>query len=215
MDLSLSSQILNLLPIVCPKSNKSLVAIAERHYKHWLHRFFPPTSPMRSILTCVVISVLLNGCTVEGVIVEKRSRQRPDSSMIGTEGVYSFAFRGPTGTSRPPITVPNPKFWTETGGSYKFMLRDRHGNVCSQLVTPEVFARYNVGDYFNDTLPPVETRDAKDSPTKLAVHRRYSTQRQSQTAQTRRTHRRLAKHHHRLKRQQAIAHRASSKTRQG
>jgi hypothetical protein len=189
--------------------------MAERHYKNWSYRFFPPAPPMRSILTLIVLLVLPGSRLTEGAIVEKSSRPRPDSSMIGTEGIYSFSFRGPTGTSRPPITVPDPQFWTETSGSYKFILRDRNGNVRSRLVTPEVFARYKVGDYFNEMLPPVETRDAKDPPPKLAVHCPSSTQRQRRVAQTGRTHRRLATHRHGLERPQAIACRASSKNRQG
>jgi hypothetical protein len=97
--------------------------------------------------------------------------------MIGTEGVCSFAFRGPTGTSRPPITVPTPQFWTGTNGIYTFLLRDQHGTVHSQMVTAEVFARYRVGDYFNDQQLPPETSDSKDETAVAAVihHRRHST----------------------------------------
>jgi hypothetical protein len=94
--------------------------------------------------------VLLAGSAVAGVIVEKRSRDLPDSSIPGTEGVHSFIFRGPTGTSRPPITVPRPDFWPDQNGMFSFVLRDSGGHLCAQMVTSDVFARYRVGDDFND-----------------------------------------------------------------
>ncbi len=164
---------------------------------------------MRSnLLTSFLVAMLLTGCGFECNIVEKRSRQLPDSSMIGTEGVYSFAFRGPTGTSRPPITVPTPQFWTETNGMYTFLLRDQQGNVRSQMVTAEVFARYRVGDYFNDRQPPREPSDSKESKTVAAVihHRQHH-----RMAQARRTHRKVALHrrHHFTKSRKAITLRAS------
>ena len=145
-----------------------------------------------NLLTSFFVAMLLSGCAFEGTVVEKRSRQLPDSSMIGTEGVYSFAFRGPTGTSRPPITVPNPQLWTESNGMYSFLLRDQQGNVHSQMVTAEVFARCRVGDYFNDRGAPCQPSDSKDSKTVASVihHRRHH-----RMAQTRRTHRKLAAHH--------------------
>lgn len=161
---------------------------------------------MRSNLLAFFLSaLLLSSCAFEGTIVEKRSRQFPDSSMIGTEGVYSFVFRGPTGTSRPPITVPNPQFWTESNGMYTFLLRDRQGNVHSQMVTAEVFARCRVGDYFNDRGPACARPDSKDSKAVATVsqHPRYH-----QVAQTRRTHRKVATHHHRT-RSKALAHHAA------
>jgi hypothetical protein len=170
---------------------------------------------MRSnLLASFLISMLLAGCAFEGVVVEKRSRPLPDSSVIGTEGVDSFAFRGPTGTSRPPITVPNPQFWTETNGRYSFLLRDQQGNVHSQMVTPEVFARYRVGDYFNDQQAPPTHSDSKDSKTVVTiVHQR----RCHHMAQTRRTHRRVAIHrrHHATKSHKAITLRASHLSPQG
>jgi hypothetical protein len=170
---------------------------------------------MRSnLLASSLVAMLLAGCAFEGTVVEKRSRQLPDSSMIGTEGVDSFAFRGPTGTSRPPITVPNPQFWTETNGIYSFLLRDQQGNVRSQMVTTEVFSRYRVGDYFNDRQPPSEMSDSKDSRTVATVihHRRHH-----RMAQTRRTHRKVAMHHphHSSKSRKAITLRASHSVPQG
>jgi hypothetical protein len=193
---------------------KSLAACTGKYYKGSC-RLLLSILLMRSILACLLIPVLLSGCAAQGTIVEKRSRQRPDSSMIGTEGVDSFVFRGPVGTSRQPTMVSGPQFWTETGGSYKFILRDQAGNVRSQLVTPAIFVQYNVGDYFNDTLPPVEAPSAKDHTTKVALHPDQAVQTHRQMAQTHRNRHRVAKHHRHLQSYKAIARRASSKTRQG
>jgi hypothetical protein len=165
---------------------------------------------MRSNFFAYFLSaMLLSGCAFEGTIVEKPSRQLPDSSMIGTEGVHSFVFRGPTGTSRLPITVPNPQFWTESNGMYTFLLRDQQGNVHSQMVTAEVFARCRVGDYFNDRGPACATSDAKDSKATVAVIHR---QRHHRMAQARRSHRKVAMHrrHHSNKSRKAITLRASA-----
>jgi hypothetical protein len=177
---------------------------------------------MRSNLfvSCLVATLLAGhafGCA-EGTIAEKYSRLRPDTSMIGTEGIHSFVFRGPTGTSRPPVGVPNPQFWTESSGSYKFFLRDQQGNVRSQLVTPEVFASCRVGDYFNDRGPACAPSDAKDSKATVAViqqrrQHRTAQARQShrRVAQVRRSHRKVATHrrHHSNKSHKSIALRTS------
>ncbi len=149
-----------------------------------------------TLLTSSILTLLLSGyafgCAFEGTIVDKRSRQLPDTSMIGTEGVHSFAFRGPTGTSRLPVGVPKPDFWTESNGMYTFFLRDQAGHVRSQMVTAEVFARCRVGDYFNDRGPVCKPPDSKDSKsvTTAVIHRR----RNHRSAQTRRKHRKVAIH---------------------
>jgi hypothetical protein len=169
---------------------------------------------MRSklLLSCLVATLLAGpafGCAFEGTVVEKRSRPLPDASMIGTEGVYSFVFRGPTGTSRPPVGVPRPQFWTETNGMYSFLLRDQRGNVRSKMVTAEVYARCRVGDYFNDRGPACAPPDSKDGKTVTAVIQR---RRHHRTAQTRRMHyRKVAKHrrHHSVKTRKAITLRSS------
>ena len=173
---------------------------------------------MRSNLLSFLIAILLAarafGCAFEGTIVEKHSRLRPDASMIGTEGVYSFVFRGPTGTSRLPITVPNPQFWTESSGSYKLLLRDQQGHVRSQLVTAEVFGHCQVGDYFNDRGPACARPDSKDNKTTVAV---VPQRRHHRMAQAHRTHGKMAVHrrHHSIKSQKAIALRASHRASQG
>ncbi len=66
------------------------------------------------------VSAFLAGCANEGVIVGKNSGPQPFYHTLGVDG------------------------------SYTFMLRDSGGAVHRQLVTPEVFERYAVGDYFND-----------------------------------------------------------------
>ena len=131
----------------------------------------PSTLPMRSsLLASFLIAMLLTSCAFEGVVVEKRSWPLPDASSIGTEGANSFVLRGPTGTSRPPITVPVPQFWTQTNGIYTFLLRDQPGFTHSQMVTAEVFARYRVGDYFNDRQLPSQTSDSKDKTVAAHIH---------------------------------------------
>ena len=138
-----------------------------------------------SLLASFLIAMLLTGCAFEGVVVEKRSRPLPDASTIGTEGANSFVLRGPTGTSRPPITVPAPQLWTQTNGIYTLLLRDQQGSVHSQMVTAEVFANFRVGDYFNDWQLPLETSDSKGKTVAAVIdHRRHYP-----IAQTRRTHR--------------------------
>jgi hypothetical protein len=179
---------------------------------------------MRSklLVSCLVASLLAGhafGCAYEGTIAEKRSRQMPDASMIGTEGVYSFVFRGPTGTSRLPVGVPNPNFWIESNGMYSFLLRDRQGHFHSQMVTAEVFARCQVGDYFNDRGPACVRPDAKDSKnvtTAVIQQRRHHRMAQAgrshrKVAQAHRSHGKVATHrrHHSGKSHNAIALRTS------
>jgi hypothetical protein len=89
------------------------------------------------------------GGAFAAVVVEKKSRQVPYVEVFGCEGIHSFVFRGPKGTSRRPILVPPQEYWAEQeAGLYSFILRYPSGNLCSRLVTPEVFARYRVGDDF-------------------------------------------------------------------
>ncbi|MEP6685772.1 MAG: hypothetical protein ABJB22_03265, partial [Verrucomicrobiota bacterium] len=67
-----------------------------------------------------VLAALLTGCALQGVVVEKNFRPFPFVDSVGMDAIY------------------------------KFKLRDPQGHICSQMVTPEVFAQYEVGDYFND-----------------------------------------------------------------
>jgi hypothetical protein len=134
-------------------------------------------------------------CAYDGEVVHKISRPRPDTSLPGTEGIHAFVFRGPTGTSRRPITLPGPEFWSwEPSGKYAFYLRDRQGNSRWQLVTPEVFARYEVGDYFNDCQPARE-RYSKDSKTIQAfVYHRKTTAQTRRKSSSRHSRNAWAKH---------------------
>lgn len=101
----------------------------------------------------------------------------PFVEVFECHGVHSFVFRGPTGTSRSPILVPPKEYWTaREAGLYKFVLRYPNGNVCSRLVTPEVFARHNVGDSFYDRLQPRDQFESDDSKAvQPAVHHRQTT----------------------------------------
>jgi hypothetical protein len=153
----------------------------------------------------LLLAVPAFGCAFEGEVVHKISRPRPDSSLPGTEGVHAFVFRGPTGTSRRPITIPGPEFWSwEPSGKYAFYLRDRQGNGRWQLVTPEVFERYAVGDYFNDQQPaPSRAKYSADSKTaQRVVHHQRRIALVRRNIHARRSHHSLAKHrrHHRANR---------------
>ncbi len=86
----------------------------------------------------------LVGCAQQGVIVEKNSGPHPLYYSIGVDG------------------------------SYAFLLRDASGAVHRQIVTPEVFERYVVGDYFNDLQAPPAAREpasATDGKTVMTAMR--------------------------------------------
>jgi hypothetical protein len=152
-------------------------------------------------LVVCFLGLILTGGAFAAVVVEKRWHEMPYVEVFGCEGVHAFVFRGPKGTSRRPILVPPGEYWTASeAGQYKFWLRDGSGHVCSRLVTPEVFARYRVGDDFNDCGPAVErtTEDSK-SVQPVVHHRRH-------TAQVRkRTHQRQIAKHRREHRSNRIA----------
>jgi hypothetical protein len=139
-----------------------------------------------------LLALSFAGSVVAAIVVEKQSRQLPFVEVVDCQGIHSFVFRGPKGTSRKPIRVPPEEYWTvREAGLYKFVLRYRGGNVCSRLVTPEVFAHYRVGDDFNDCAPATQ-RMTEDSKTVQPVvhHRKH-------TAQTRKHSggsRQIAKH---------------------
>jgi hypothetical protein len=79
---------------------------------------------MRLISTlCLLTALFFAGCAYEGTVVRKEYRPLPFSYSLGIDGIY------------------------------KFELRDRAGRIHSQLVTPLVFANYEIGDYFNDLQP--------------------------------------------------------------
>ena len=117
----------------------------------------------------------------------------PYVEIFGCEGVHAFVFRGPKGTSRRPILVPPREYWTaQEAGLYSFVLRDHAGHVCSRLVTPEVFARYRVGDDFNDCAPAPDRIQTEDSKTVQPVtHHRPRT---AQARKHRHSSHRVVKH---------------------
>jgi hypothetical protein len=139
-----------------------------------------------------LLVIALAGGAVAAVVVEKNSRQVPYVEVFGCEGSHAFVFRGPTGTSRRPILVPPREYWTaQEAGLYKFVLRYHSGHVCSRLVTPEVFARYRVGDDFNDcAAEPTQSDDSKT--VQPVTHHR---QRTARLRKHRPVSHRVAKHH--------------------
>src|SRR2546423_8484565 len=145
------------------------------------------------LLPVLVLAASLAGGAFGAVVVEKQSRQLPYVEVFKCNGVHSFVFRGPRGTSRKPILVPPEEYWTaREAGLYKFVLRYHSGNVCSRLVTPEVFARYRVGDDFRDS-EPVSERVTEDSKTiQPVVHHRRNT---AQVTKRKHPSHRIAKHH--------------------
>ena len=159
------------------------------------------------LLIILLVVTLFAGGAFAAVVVEKRSRLLPFVEVFECQGVHSFVFRGPTGTSRKPIRVPPREYWmAREAGLYQFVLRYHSGNVCSRLVTPEVFARYRVGDDFRDSEPASDQMQTQDSKATVAVIHRSRHQR---VAQTQRTHRKVATNHHR-KKSKALARHSSS-----
>jgi hypothetical protein len=154
---------------------------------------------MRStILAGSLLAMLFAEGALAGVVMEKRSRQVPYVEVFGCQGIHSFVFRGPTGTSRRPILVPPREYWTAQEASlYSFVLRYRSGHVCSRMVTPEVFARYRVGDDFNDCAPvPSDRMQSEDSKSVQPVtHHRQRTAQVRHRSRKHAVHRMAAKHH--------------------
>jgi hypothetical protein len=135
------------------------------------------------------------GAAFGAVVVEKNSRQMPYVEVFDCQGIHSFVFRGPMGTSRRPILVPPREYWAaQEAGLYSFVLRYHSGNVRSRLVTPEVFARYRVGDEFYASAEwssdRVQTEDNK-SVVPVTHHR----QRTAQVRKRSHSSHRIAKHH--------------------
>jgi hypothetical protein len=153
---------------------------------------------MRSKLLAVSFLALLTaGSAFSAVILEKRGRQLPFVEIVDCQGVHSFILRGPTGTSRRPVLVPPREYWVfREAGQYHLVLRYHDGTVCCRLVTPEVFARYNVGDDFNDCAPAMDNSRVEDSKTmQPVVHHRTRT---AQLKNKKHSSHQLAKHrrHH-------------------
>jgi len=145
------------------------------------------------LLAVSILTLFLVGGAFAAIVIEKQSRQLPYVEVVDCEGVHSFVFRGPKGTSRKPILVPPEEYWTaHEAGLYKFVLRYHSGNVCSRLVTPEVFARYRVGDDFRDSELMTERVTEDNKSVQPVVHHRKHT---AQVKRHSRSTRHLAKHH--------------------
>ncbi len=86
-----------------------------------------------SLLFCLVALTCLCGCANPGIIVQRLYRSAPFYDSLGIDG------------------------------SFTFILRDEKGVEHSQMVTPEVFERYRVGEYFNDLEPVPGPRNLDDS----------------------------------------------------
>jgi hypothetical protein len=157
-------------------------------------------------LVCLLVAVAFTSSAFAAVVVEKRSRQMPYVEVFGCEGVHAFIFRGPKGTSRRPILVPPREFWTaQEAGIYSFVLRYQDGSVCSRLVTPEVFARYQVGDDFYASMEWSERTQTEDSKASQPVT--HHQQRTAQARKHRHSSHRVAKHHRKPHRSHRIAQR--------
>jgi hypothetical protein len=146
------------------------------------------------LLVTALLAFSFVGSAVAAVVMEKQSRQLPFVEVVDCQGIHSFVFRGPKGTSRKPIRVPPEEYWTvREAGLYKFVLRYHSGNVCSRLVTPEVFARYRVGDDFRDNELIAEQVTEDSKTVQPVVHHRKHT---AQSRKHSKGSRQVAKHHH-------------------
>jgi hypothetical protein len=93
-----------------------------------------------NFLLCLVLAVSLSGCAFQGVVVEKKAEPSPFYHSVGIDGSYSF------------------------------MLRDSAGIVRRQIVTPDVFVLYDIGDYFNDLQPgPTRAEDRGSKNVRMAA----------------------------------------------
>jgi hypothetical protein len=154
-------------------------------------------------LVASILVLSLAGGAFGAIVMEKQSRQVPFVEVFDCQGIHSFVFRGPKGTSRKPILVPPENYWTATeAGLYKFVVRYHSGNVCSRLVTPEVFARYRVGDDFRDSQVITEsvTEDSKTVQPVVHHHRKHTAQLRKRSQSTHQV-----ATHHRSHRAQRIA----------
>ena len=156
------------------------------------------------ILGSFLLLMAFAGGASAAVVVEKKSRQLPFVEVFECQGIHSFVFRGPPGTSRQPILVPPREYWTaREAGLYRFVLRYHSGHVRSRLVTPEVFARYQVGEDYYDRLASREPYESDDSKaTQPVVRQRRTTAQVRHRSPKRKTYRAVAKH-----RKQPRAHR--------
>ena len=156
-------------------------------------------------LVCLLVGMAFTRAALAAVVVEKRARQMPSVEVFGCEGIHAFVFRGPKGTSRRPILVPPREYWTAgEAGIYSFVVRYQNGNVCSRLVTPEVFARYRVGDDFHASAEYATERTQTDDSKTVEPVTHYR-QRTAQARKHRHSSHCVAKHHRKHHRPHRIA----------
>jgi hypothetical protein len=116
---------------------------------------------MRFHIITILLALFLTSCANEGVIVRKDTGPLPFYESLGVDG------------------------------SYAFLLRDSAGSVRRQLVTPDVFERYAVGQYFND-LQPVATQSSDFKEVRTASATSVQKSRSLATAPVTHTGRRMA-----------------------
>ena len=58
------------------------------------------------LLAVSILTLFLVGGAFAAIVIEKQSRQLPYVEVVDCQGIHSFVFRGPKGTSRKPILVP-------------------------------------------------------------------------------------------------------------
>jgi hypothetical protein len=115
---------------------------------------------MRSkVLASVVLALLVAGCAQKGVVVEKRLKPSPFAYSNGLDAVYTF------------------------------MLRGEQGRVHSQMVTPDVFTRYEVGDYFDDQQVGPVHREGFSKDSAVSDSKDVKPLRRRHTTATQRKHR--------------------------
>jgi len=130
-------------------------------------------------LLAYVVALVATGCAYQGVIVGKAFNAHEMPISLGV--------------------IASPKF----------QLRDSTGNVRSQLVSYDVFERYQVGDYFNDTQFQPMRAPADDKIVKPVHAVRQASApnpKHSRVTRARRhRHRALAKAHHKRRAASRIA----------
>ncbi|MEO5753177.1 MAG: hypothetical protein ABIR38_00530 [Chthoniobacterales bacterium] len=87
-----------------------------------------------ALVICLAAALLFSSCAHEGTIVRKAVRALPFAGSLGIEAIF------------------------------RFEVRDREGHIHRQVVTPEVYARYKVGDYFNDRERPAFRSELQTRP---------------------------------------------------
>ena len=105
-----------------------------------MSRFQAATKYLRPTTTIgLACGILLSGCANQGTVVRKDYRELPFLYSLGVEGIY------------------------------RFEVRDRDGHIRDQMVSPEVFANYQEGDYFNDLAAPPSRWRAPTGPAPMVI----------------------------------------------